>query len=91
MFISLYDYLLKTIIATSTEVKAGIDSSGLNIVSEGATTPTYQGPLGITGGLGYLAQGLSTALLVVGGIQLVGGLLGLDDNQQEALSTAAGS
>jgi len=61
-------------------------------LKSGAETPKdFEGPFGIPGGLGYLAQGLSTALLVVGGIQLVGGLLGLDDNQQEALSTAAGS
>src|SRR3989344_2352617 len=50
----------------------------------------YKGPLGITGGLGYLAQGLSTALLVVGGIQLVGGLLGLDKSLTNSLSLAVG-
>src|SRR3989338_2368193 len=69
------------------EAESAIKTAGGSLEEVGG----YKGPLGIPGGLGYLAQGLSTALLVVGGIQLVGGLLGLDDNQQEALSTAAGS
>ena len=61
----------------------------LNIVSERRVTD-FKSPLGIPGGLGYIAKGLSTALLVVGGIQLVGGLLGLDKSLTNSLSLAVG-
>lgn len=45
-------------------------------------------PLG-SGGVGFLLEGLVWAGIVYGGIQLVGGLLGLDPSTTDALSLAA--
>ncbi len=50
----------------------------------------YEGPLGITGGWGHLAQGVMTAVMVVGAIQMIGGLLGLEQELTNTLSVAAG-
>lgn len=51
----------------------------------------FSGPLGTSGWFGHIASGLSWALLVVGAIQMVGGLAGWDDSLTDSLSVAAGN
>ncbi len=51
----------------------------------------YQGPFGVTGGLGHLFNGVLWAAGVAGAIQLFGGLLGLEQGLTDALSIGAGA
>ncbi len=63
-----------------------------SVAAAGAEKLTpYEGPLGITGGWGHLAQGVMTAVMVAGAIQMIGGLLGLEQELTNTLSVAAGA
>ena len=65
------------------KVSADISAAG------GKEIGQFSGPLGTSGWFGHIASGLSWALLVVGAIQMVGGLAGWDDSLTNVLSIAA--
>ena len=68
----------------------GFESFSTEIANAGGKKFTeFQGPLGTSGWFGHIVSGLSWALLVVGAIQMVGGLAGWDDSLTNVLSIAA--
>ena len=69
----------------------GFESFSTEIANAGGKKFTeFQGPLGTSGWFGHIVSGLSWALLVVGAIQMVGGLAGWDDSLTNSLSIAVG-
>ena len=85
---------------TYTFTHAGKTVTGIspsNIVVDGDTLadltvePYKQGLTGITGGVGHLVNGLLTAAAIVGAIQMIGSLIGLDQELTNALSYGAGA
>jgi len=68
-------------------LEAAIKAGGGHTTEVGS----HAGLWGVTGGFGYLLQGVVWAAGAVGAIQLIGGLLGLEDGAKNSLSLGAGA
>ncbi|MEK6933938.1 MAG: hypothetical protein AABW75_03620 [Nanoarchaeota archaeon] len=76
-------------------IQRDISASGASLQKAYAGYEPYKGPMGLFGNgignplLGHLAQGLFWSVTVVGVIQVIGGLAGLDSDTTKALSISA--